>query len=95
MAACRVADLSKENYVVKGKHAHACVRPGIERFHRELPWNSASLRDPKDGMALPMGPNVQGWSSIRHASHHFAGCIDGRDVFSKVDHTEVQTLRSA
>lgn len=40
-------------------------------------------------MALPMRPKVQGCSSIRHASHPLTGCTDGRDVFSKLDHTEV------
>lgn len=73
----------------KGKHANACMPPGIESFYQELPWNSMSLRDSEDGMAVPMGPNVQGYSSIRHASHQPEGRIGGRDVFSKRDHTEV------
>lgn len=40
-------------------------------------------------MALPMGLQAQGWSGIRHASHQFEGRIGGRDVFSKLNHTEV------
>lgn len=80
---------NQESQVGKGKHAYACVLPGIKRCFKERPWNGISLRDSRDGMALPMGFQVQGWSGIRHASHHLEGCIGGRDMFSKLDHTEV------
>lgn len=63
--------------------------PGIEGIYQERPWNVISLKDSKDGMALPMGRKTQGCSGIRHASDHLTGRIDGRDVFSKFNHTEV------
>lgn len=90
LGVCRaLQSANQKSSVGKGKHAHACMPPGIEMFYQELPWNSMSLRDSEDGMAVPMRPQVQGYSSIRHASHQPEGRIGGRDVFSKRDHTEV------
>lgn len=87
---------NQKSSIGKGKHAHACMPPGIESFYPELPWNSMSLRDSEEGMAVPMGPKVQGYSSIRHASHQPECRIGGRGcVLETRPHRSCKRFRSA